>query len=137
MIDLRERFGPARCFDTPLSEDAMTGFGLGAALAGMRPVHVHMRVDFFTLCMNQLTNMVACHRYATGGKAGVPMVIRAIIGRGWGQSFQHSKTLQSWFAHIPGIKVVMPATPRDAKGMLTAAIRDQDPVVVIDLPTIR
>lgn len=130
--DLVERFGPDRCFSTPLSEDAMTGFGLGAALNGMRPIHVHMRVDFFLLCMNQLANMVACQRYASGGRLGAPMVIRAIIGRGWGQSFQHSKTLQSWFAHLPGIKVVMPSTPLDAKGMLASAVRDEDPVVVIE-----
>lgn len=129
---LVEEFGTERCFSTPLSEDAMTGFGLGAAINGLRPVHVHMRVDFFLLCMNQLANMVASQRYATGGRLGAPMVIRAIIGRGWGQSFQHSKTLQSWFAHLPGIKVVMPSTPRDAKGMLAAAIRDDNPVVVIE-----
>lgn len=129
---LVEAFGPDRCFSTPLSEDAMTGFGLGAALNGLRPIHVHMRVDFFLLGMNQLANMVACQRYASGGRLGAPMVVRAIIGRGWGQSFQHSKTLQSWFAHLPGLKVVMPSSPRDAKGMLAAAIRDEDPVVVIE-----
>ncbi len=129
---LVEAFGPSRCFSTPLSEDAMTGFGLGAALNGLRPIHVHMRVDFFLLCMNQLANMIACQRYATGGRLGAPMVIRAIIGRGWGQSFQHSKTLQSWFAHLPGVKVVMPSTPKDAKGMLAAAIRSDDPVVSIE-----
>lgn len=129
---LVEEFGSARCFSTPLSEDAMTGFGLGAAINGMRPVHVHMRVDFLLLAVNQLVNMIANHRYGTGGRAAVPMVIRAIIGRGWGQSYQHSKTLHSWFAHIPGLKVVMPATPRDAKGMLAAAIRDDNPVVFIE-----
>ncbi len=129
---LVEEFGPHRCFSTPLAEDAMTGFGLGAAINGMRPVHVHMRVDFLLLGLNQLVNMVATHRYGSGGQMAVPMVIRAIIGRGWGQSFQHSKSLQSWFAHIPGLKVVMPATPRDAKGMLIAAIRDDNPVVFIE-----
>jgi len=129
---LVEEFGLDRCFSTPLAEDAMTGFGLGAALAGMRPIHVHMRVDFLLLGLNQLVNMIATQRYGTGGKFSVPMVIRAIIGRGWGQSFQHSKTLQSWFAHIPGLKVVMPSTPRDAKGMLVAAIRDENPVIFIE-----
>ncbi len=129
---LVEEFGPERCFCTPLSEDAMTGFGLGAAINGLHPIHVHMRVDFFLLCMNQLANMVACQRFATGGRLGAPMVIRAIIGRGWGQSFQHSKTLHSWFAHVPGIRVVMPSTPQDAKGMLISAIRDDNPVVVIE-----
>jgi pyruvate dehydrogenase E1 component beta subunit len=129
---LVEEFGPERCFSTPLSEDAMTGFGLGAAINGLRPVHVHMRVDFFLLCMNQLANMIACQRYASGGALGAPMVIRAIIGRGWGQAFQHSKALQSWFAHVPGIKVAMPATARDAKGMLVSALRGADPVVLIE-----
>jgi pyruvate dehydrogenase E1 component beta subunit len=129
---LVEEFGPQRCFSTPLAEDAMTGFGLGAAINGMRPVHVHMRVDFLLLGLNQLVNMIATHHYGSGGQMSVPMVIRAIIGRGWGQSFQHSKALQSWFAHIPGLKVVMPSTPRDAKGMLIAAIRDDNPVVFIE-----
>ncbi len=130
--NLVEEFGPTRCFSTPLAEDAMTGFGLGAAINGMRPVHVHMRMDFLLLGLNQLVNMIATHRYGSGGRMGVPMVIRAIIGRGWGQSFQHSKSLQSWFAHIPGLKVVMPSTPADAKGMLIAAIRDDGPVVFIE-----
>lgn len=129
---LVEEFGPQRCFSTPLSEDAMTGFGLGAAINGMRPIHVHMRVDFLLLGLNQLVNMIATHLYGSGGQMPVPMVIRAIIGRGWGQSFQHSKSLQSWFAHIPGLKVVMPSTPRDAKGMMIAAIRDDNPVVFIE-----
>jgi pyruvate/2-oxoglutarate/acetoin dehydrogenase E1 component len=129
---LVEEFGPQRCFSTPLAEDAMTGFGLGAAINGMRPVHVHMRVDFLLLGVNQLVNMIATHRYGSGGSMKVPMVIRAIIGRGWGQSYQHSKTLHSWFAHIPGLKVVMPSTPRDAKAMLIAAIRDDNPVVFIE-----
>ena len=129
---LVEEFGPDRCFSTPLAEDAMTGFGLGAAINGLRPVHVHMRVDFLLLGLNQLVNMIATHRYGSGGAMKVPIVIRAIIGRGWGQSYQHSKALHSWFAHVPGLKVVMPATPRDAKGMLIAAIRDDNPVVFIE-----
>jgi len=129
---LVEEFGAERCFSTPLAEDAMTGFGLGAAINGMRPVHVHMRMDFLLLGMNQLVNMIATHRYGSGGAMKVPMVIRAIIGRGWGQSYQHSKALHSWFAHVPGLKVVMPSTPRDAKGMLIAAIRDDNPVVFIE-----
>ncbi len=127
-----EEFGEHRCFSTPLSEDAMTGFGLGAAINGMRPIHIHMRVDFLLLAMNQLTNMIASYRYGACGSVNIPMVIRAIIGRGWGQSWQHSKTLHSWFAHIPGLKVVMPATPKDAKGMLIAAIRDNNPVIFIE-----
>jgi acetoin:2,6-dichlorophenolindophenol oxidoreductase subunit beta len=129
---LVEEFGESRCFSTPLSEDSMTGFGLGAALNGMRPVHVHMRVDFMLLAMNQLTNMIASYSYGSSGRQKVPIVVRAIIGRGWGQSWQHSKTMHSCFAHIPGLKVVMPARPQDAKGMLIAAIRDDNPVVFIE-----
>jgi pyruvate dehydrogenase E1 component beta subunit len=129
---LVEEFGKDRCFSTPLSEDAMTGFGLGAAINGLRPIHVHMRVDFMLLAMNQLANMIASYRYGTNGDMKIPLVIRAIIGRGWGQSWQHSKTLHSWFAHLPGVKVVMPSRPKDAKGMLIAAIRDDNPVVFIE-----
>jgi len=129
---LAERFGPDRCFDTPLCEDTMTGFGIGAAINGMRPVHVHMRVDFLLLAMNQLGNMACSYRYASGGTLKVPMVIRAVIGRGWGQGFQHSKSIYSILAHFPGLKVILPTTPRDAKGMLISAIRDDNPVVVIE-----
>ena len=129
---LLEKFGSERCFATPLSEDAMTGFGLGAAINGMRPIHVHIRVDFLLLAMNQLINMISCYRYMTGGKLKVPMVIRAVIGRGWGQSFQHSKSLHSFFAHVPGLKVVMPTTPKDAKGLLISAIRDDNPVIFLE-----
>jgi acetoin:2,6-dichlorophenolindophenol oxidoreductase subunit beta len=129
---LLEQFGSERCFDTPLSEEAMTGFGLGAAINGMRPVHVHIRADFLLLAMNQLVNMVASYTYSTLGEAKVPLVIRAVLGRGWGQGYQHSKSMQSIFAHIPGLKVVMPTTPRDAKGLLTAAIRDDNPVLVLE-----
>ena len=129
---LLEKFGPERCFDTPLSEDSLTGFALGAAINGLRPIHVHMRVDFLLLAMNQLTNMVSGYRYVTGGDLKAPMVIRAIIGRGWGQGFQHSKSAYSVFAHIPGLKVVLPTTPRDAKGLLIAAIRDDNPVISVE-----
>lgn len=129
---LVETFGPERCFDTPLAEDSMTGFGLGAALRGMRPVHVHIRVDFLLLAMNQLVNMVSSITYGSGGRIKVPLVIRAVVGRGWGQGFQHSKSLHSFFAHVPGLKVVLPTTPRDAKGLLTAAIRDDNPVVILE-----
>lgn len=129
---LLEKFGPDRCFDTPLCEETMTGFGLGAAINGMRPIHVHIRVDFLLLAMNQLVNMVSSYAYSTGGQVGVPMVIRVVVGRGWGQGFQHSKSLHSYFSHIPGLKVVLPTTPRDAKGLLTSAIRDNNPVVFIE-----
>ncbi len=127
-----ERFGKDRFFVTPLSEEGMTGFGLGAAMNGLRPVHVHIRVDFLILAMNQLVNMVSGLHYSSIGKLKAPFLIRAIIGRGWGQGFQHSKSLQSIFAHIPGLKVIMPTTPYDAKGMITAAIRDDNPVISLE-----
>jgi acetoin:2,6-dichlorophenolindophenol oxidoreductase subunit beta len=97
-----EQFGEKRFFGTPLAEEAMTGVGLGAAINGLRPVHIHIRVDFLLLAMNQLINMVATARYGSAGKLKAPLVIRAVIGRGWGQGFQHSKSLGSFFAHIPG-----------------------------------
>jgi len=127
-----ERFGPERCFSTPLCEDSLVGFGLGAAIAGLRPINVHTRVDFLLLAMNQLANMVSSFHYGSGGKLKVPFVIRAIIGKGWGQAYQHSKSMQSVFAHLPGIKVVMPTTPADAKGLLISAIRDDNPVIFME-----
>jgi pyruvate dehydrogenase E1 component beta subunit len=130
--NIPEKFGGDRCFSTPLCEDTLMGFGLGAAINGLRPINVHMRVDFLLLAMNQLVNMVSSYRYGAGGRLKVPLVIRAIIGRGWGQSYQHSKSMHSVFAHIPGLKVVMPTTPNDAKGLLISAIRDDNPVVFIE-----
>lgn len=127
-----EKFGSERFFGTPLSEDAMTGAALGAAITGLRPIHVHIRVDFLLLAMNQLINMAAATSYTSGGKLHAPLVIRAVIGRGWGQGPQHSKSLQSVFAHIPGLKIVMPSRPYDAKGLLTAAIRDNNPVIFLE-----
>jgi len=128
---LAEKF-PGRCLSTPLSEEALMGFGLGAAINGLRPVNVHIRVEFLLVAFNQLVNMLASARYGSNGKLSVPIVIRVLIGRGWGQGFQHSKSLQSIFAHIPGLKVIMPATPYDAKGMLIAAIRDDNPVICME-----
>lgn len=127
-----EIFGGERFFGTPLSEDAMTGAALGAAITGLRPIHVHIRVDFLLLAMNQLINMVATASYGSAGKLKAPLVVRGIIGRGWGQGFQHSKSLQSIFAHIPGLKVVMPSRPYDAKGLLVSAIRDNNPVIFLE-----
>jgi len=127
-----EKFGAERCFSTPLSEEALAGFGLGAAIAGLRPINVHMRIDFLLLAMNQIANMISSYRYGSGGKIKVPLVIRAIIGRGWGQAYQHSKTLHSIFSHIPGLKVVMPTTPKDAKGLLITALRDENPILFIE-----
>lgn len=127
-----KKFGAKRFFGTPLSEEAMTGVGLGAAVNGLHPVHIHIRVDFMLLAMNQLANMVALARFGSAGKLKVPLVIRAVIGRGWGQGFQHSKSLQAIFSHIPGLKVVMPSNPYDVKGLLTASIRDDNPVIFLE-----
>lgn len=129
---LVEQFGPRRCFGTPLSEEAMTGAALGAAIAGLRPVHVHIRVDFMLLGMNQIINMISNLHYVSAGKLRIPLVIRAMIGRGWGQSAQHSKSLHSIFAHFPGLKVVLPTTPQDAYSLLRAAIRDDNPVIFLE-----
>lgn len=123
---------PKRVIDTPLSENALTGMGVGMAIQGIRPVIVHARNDFLLLTMDQIVNHAAKWRYMTAGKLGVPLTIRAIIGRGWGQAAQHSQSLQALFAHIPGLKVVMPANAYDAKGLLIAAIEDNDPVVMIE-----
>ena len=131
-VGLVEKFGSDRCFGTPLAEDAMTGFALGSAINGMRPIHIHIRADFLMLSMNQIVNMISNFRYMTGGQLKVPIVIRAIIGRGWGQSAQHSKSLHSFFAHVPGLKVIMPTTPFDAKGLLASAIRDDNPVICLE-----
>ena len=129
---LVEKFGTDRVVDTPLSEDAMTGVAIGAALAGLRPIHVHIRMDFLLLAMNQLVNIVAKSRYMYGGEVCVPMVVRAIIGRSWGQGAQHSQGLHSFFMHVPGIKVVAPSTPYDAKGCLIQSIRDDNPVMFVE-----
>src|SRR5205085_6783988 len=113
---LPAKYGPERVFGTPLSEDAMTGAAVGMALAGLRPIHVHIRMDFLMLAMNQLINVAAKSRYMFGGQANVPMVVRALIGRSWGQGAQHSQAFHSFFMHVPGLKVAMPTTPYDAKG---------------------
>ena len=130
--DLHKAFGEKRNFDMPLSEDAMTGVGIGAALAGLRPIYVHQRMDFLLLCMNQLVNMAAKIRYMSSGQHSVPLVVRAAIGRSWGQGAQHSQSFHSYFMHVPGIKVVAPTTPHDAKGCLIASIRDNNPVIFLE-----
>jgi pyruvate/2-oxoglutarate/acetoin dehydrogenase E1 component len=129
---LQEKFGEARVFDMPTSENAMTGIGIGAALYGMRPVMTHQRLDFALLSMDQLVNNAAKWRFMFGGQRGVPLTVRMILGRGWGQGPTHSQNLQAWFAHIPGLKVVMPATAEDAKGLLLSAIFDPDPVIFLE-----
>lgn len=132
MTDLEKKFGRRRLIDSPISENAMTGAAVGAALAGMRPIVVHPRMDFMALAMDPIINQAANWAYMFGGQTGVPMVIRAIINRGGEQAAQHSQALQAFFLHVPGIKVVMPATPEDAKGMLIAAVYDGNPVMYID-----
>jgi pyruvate dehydrogenase E1 component beta subunit len=129
---LLKRFGAQRVIDTPVSENAMTGVAVGAAIAGMRPVVVHPRVDFMLYAMDPIINEAANWRYMCGGRSSVPAVIWGIINRGGEQAAQHSQALHGLFAHIPGLKVVMPATPYDAKGLMIAAIKDPDPVVFID-----
>lgn len=131
-LGLQEKYGESRVMDMPIAENGMTGIAVGAALAGMRPILVHQRVDFAVLAMEQLANQAANWHYMFGGKKSVPLVVRVMVGRGWGQGPQHSQSLQSWFAHVPGLKVVMPATPSDAKGLLISSIEDNNPVVFLE-----
>lgn len=130
--DLVSRFGLERVIDTPVSENAIAGAAVGAAIAGMKPVVVHPRVDFMLYAMDPIINEAANWHYMTGGKCSVPVVFWGIINRKGEQAAQHSQALHATFAHIPGIKVVMPATPYDAKGLMIAAINDPNPVVFID-----
>lgn len=132
MQDLDRRFGRDRILDTPVCENATTGAAIGAALAGMRPIVVHPRMDFMMLAVDPIVNQAANWSYMFGGQIGVPLVIRSIINRGGQQGAQHSQALQAFFLHVPGLKVVMPATPFDAKGLLIAAVRDGNPVIYID-----
>jgi pyruvate/2-oxoglutarate/acetoin dehydrogenase E1 component len=129
---LVQEFGAERVFGTPLSEDAMSGVAIGAAMAGMRPIHVHIRMDFLMLCMNQLINIGAKSSYMYDGQVKVPMVVRSMIGKSWGQGAQHSQGLHAMFMHVPGLKVVAPSNAYDAKGCLIAAIRDDNPVIFVE-----
>lgn len=129
---LVQKYGPERVFGTPLAEDAMTGVAIGAALAGLRPIHVHIRMDFLMLAMNQLVNVAAKSRYMYAGRVSVPIVVRSMIGKSWGQGAQHSQGLYSFFMHVPGLKVVAPTTPYDAKGCLIEAVRDDNPVLYVE-----
>jgi len=110
----------------------MTGVAIGSAMAGMRPIHVHIRMDFLMLCMNQLVNIGAKSHYMYGGQVKVPLVVRSIIGKSWGQGAQHSQGLHSMFMHVPGLKVIAPSNAHDAKGCLIAAIRDDNPVICVE-----
>lgn len=129
---LWERFGGERVMDVPVAEEGTTGIAIGAALAGMRPLLIHPRMDFMLLAMNQITNHAAKWHYMFGGKVNIPVTIRGIINRGGEQAAQHSQSLQAMFMHTPGLKVVMPATPYDAKGLLVASVEDDNPVIYID-----
>ncbi|NOY52491.1 MAG: alpha-ketoacid dehydrogenase subunit beta [Deltaproteobacteria bacterium] len=129
---LLDVFGEMRVIDTPVSENAITGAAVGASIAGMKAVVVHPRVDFMLYALDPVINQAANWYYMNGGRSSVPVVIWGIINRGGEQAAQHSQAFHSLFAHIPGLKVVMPATPYDAKGLMVAAIRDPDPVVFMD-----
>ena len=130
-LDLHKKF-PDRVLDMPIAENGLTGIAVGAAIAGMRPIFIHMRVDFLPMCMDMIVNHAAKWNYMTGGRVGVPLVIRSITGRGWGSAAQHSQALHALFAHIPGLKVIMPAVPYDAKGLLLAASADGNPVLCFE-----
>ncbi len=129
---LVEKFGPQRVFDMPTAENGMLGVGIGASMNGLKPVMVHQRLDFFLLAMDQLVNSAAKWFYMFGGQQSIPITVRLILGRGWGQGPTHSQSLHAWFAHIPGLKVVMPTSPADAKGMLLSSIFDPNPVVFLE-----
>jgi pyruvate/2-oxoglutarate/acetoin dehydrogenase E1 component len=129
---LQEKFGPDRVMDTPISEAGVTGIGVGAAMTGMRPIVEIMFSDFLTLAMEQIANQAAKMHYMTGGQAQVPLVVRTTIGAGRGAAAQHSQSMQAWVAHLPGLKVVMPSTPCDAKGLLKASVRDNNPIIFLE-----
>lgn len=131
-LGLAEAHGAARVLDMPASENAMTGIAIGSAIAGQRPILTHQRVDFALLSLDQLINNAAKWHAMFGGQMAVPLVVRMVIGRGWGQGPQHSQSLHGLFAQIPGLKVVAPATAHDAKGLLIAAVEDDNPVIYLE-----
>lgn len=130
--DLHKEFGEERVFDVPVSENALTGMAIGAAFEGVKTVLTHQRLDFALLSLDQIVNNAAKWHYMFGGVASVPITIRMIIGKGWGQGPTHSQSLESWFAHVPGLKVVCPASAYDVKGMLLESIFDPNPVIVLE-----
>lgn len=132
MDNLDKRYGKSRVIDTPVSEQATTGIAVGAALLGYRPVVIHPRMDFMILATDQIVNQAAKWRHMLGGQVSPSMVVRGIVNRGGEQGAQHSQALHSWYAHIPGLRVVMPATAADARDLLIAAIQSDDPVLYID-----
>ncbi len=127
-----EKFGPERVIEGPLAESALTGICVGAATLGMRPVLIHHRIDFVMLTMDQIVNHAAKWPAMFGRQQAVPLVIRGVVGRGWGNGPQHTQSHHALFAHVPGLKAVVPATPQDAKGLLIAAIEDDEPVIYIE-----
>jgi len=129
---LAERYGTDRVQDFPIAESLMTATAVGAALGGMRPVLVHQRLDFIFYSMDAIVNWLSLWRFKSNGNTGLPVVIRVIVGKGWGQGAQHSKSVHAWFAHLPGIKVAMPSTAYDAKGLLLESIFGEDPVIFIE-----
>ena len=131
-VNLLNEFGPNRVIDAPISEASFTGAGVGAAITGTRPVVEILFVDFTSLIIDQIVNQAAKYRFMSGGKGRVPMVLRTQGGSGNGLAAQHSQSLEAWYYHVPGLKVVMPSTPYDAKGLLKTAIRDDDPVMFIE-----
>jgi len=131
-LGLQREFGPERVFDLPLAENGCTGMAVGAAIAGMRPIFVHLRVDFTLMSMDQIVNHAAKWRYMFGGRQKVPLVIRALTGRGWGSAAQHAQSLHGLFLQVPGLKVVMPAGAGDAKGLFLAAVADENPVLFLE-----
>jgi pyruvate dehydrogenase E1 component beta subunit len=130
--NLDQEFGRGRLMDTPVSENAVTGMAVGAALCGLRPIVFHPRMDFMLLAMDPIVNQAANWSYLFSGAVSVPMVIRAVVNRGGEQGAQHSQALHAMFMHVPGLKVVMPSTPADAKGLLAAAVEDPNPVLYVD-----
>lgn len=131
-LDLHKKYGPGRVFDTPLSENGLTGIAVGAALTGMRPIYIHNRPDFLYLTMDQIVNHASKWGFMFGGHVKVPLVIWSVIGRGWGSAAQHSQAPHAMFMHVPGLKLVMPSTPYDAKGLLISAVADNNPVIVLE-----
>ena len=129
---LKEKFGSKRVFDTPAAESALTAMGAGMSLAGLRPLLIHQRFDFMIYSLDQIVNWIALWSYKSGGKSQMPITIRTIVGKGWGQGPQHSKSLHSWFAHLPGLSVVYPSSPYEAKGLMLSSIFSNFPTIFFE-----
>ncbi len=131
-LGLVDEFGPERIIDSPISEAGITGLCVGAAMTGMRPIVDIMFGDFITLTMDQMVNQAAKTHYMSGGKLTVPLVMRTTLGATRRSAAQHSQSLHAWFSHIPGLKVVVPSTPYDAKGLMKTAVRDENPIAIFE-----